>query len=121
TTTRISMLGPPGYPIRLPRVTGTVLGHAWSMRVHSINCVTMCPPGRRLMDGRKGAHGQAILSCHCLLVEAGDRLILCDTGFGLEDVRHPNERLDPIFRGLLCRPRLREEDTAVRQIARLGF
>ena len=91
------------------------------MRVHSMNCVTMCPPGRRLMDGRKGAHGPALLSCHCLLIEAGDRLILCDTGFGLEDVRRPRERLDPMFRRVLCRPRLREEDTAVRQIAGLGF
>ena len=72
------------------------------------------------MDGRRGARGPAVLSCHCLLVESGDRLILCDTGFGLEDVRHP-QRLSALFRRVLCRPRLREEDTAVRQIARLGF
>ncbi len=90
------------------------------MRIRSLNCVSMCPPGRRLMDGRAGAHGPAVLVCHCLLVETGDRVILVDTGFGLEDVRHP-ERLSTLFRKVLCRPRLREEDTAVRQLAGLGI
>jgi len=91
------------------------------MRVHHLNCVTMCPPGRRLMDGRAGARGPAILCCHCLLVELPGRLVLVDTGFGLEDVHAPRPRLAPLFLRLLCRPRLREEDTAVRQLARLGI
>lgn len=90
-------------------------------RIQHLNCVSMCPPGRRSMDGRKGASGPAVLSCHCLLVELGDRLVLVDTGFGLEDVRHPRPRLSPLFLHMLCRPRLREEDTAVRQLERLGY
>ena len=89
------------------------------MRVHSMNCVTMCPPGGRLMDGRRGARGPALLSCHCLVVELADRLVLVDTGFGTQDVRNP-DRLSPVFRHVLCRPRLREEDTAVRQLEALG-
>jgi glyoxylase-like metal-dependent hydrolase (beta-lactamase superfamily II) len=73
------------------------------------------------MDGREGAHGRAELVCHCLLVEAADRLVLVDTGFGLQDVSRPRERLSPLFLHVLCRPRLREADTAVRQIEAMGF
>jgi glyoxylase-like metal-dependent hydrolase (beta-lactamase superfamily II) len=71
------------------------------------------------MDGRKGARGPARLTCHCLLVEAREGLVLVDTGFGLEDVRHPRPRLSPLFLRL-NRPRLDERHTAVRQIERLG-
>ena len=91
------------------------------MRIHHLNCTTMCPPGRRLMDGRKGFVGPAALTCHCLLVEGSRGLILVDTGFGLQDVLHPRERLSPMFLDVLCRPRLIEESTAIRQIERLGF
>jgi len=72
------------------------------------------------MDGRRGAKGPAVLSCHCIAVELGDRLVLVDTGFGLEDVRRPRPRLSPLFLAL-NRPQLREEDTALRQLERLGF
>lgn len=89
-------------------------------RIHHLNCVSMCPPGRRLMDGRTGARGPAQLSCHCLLVELEDRLVLVDTGFGLRDVRRPRSRLSPLFLDVLCRPRLREKHTAVLQIEKLG-
>lgn len=60
------------------------------------------------------------LVCHCLLVEAGDSLVLVDTGFGLRDVREPRGRLSRFFLSLL-RPELREEMTALRQIQALGF
>lgn len=89
-------------------------------RITHLNCVSFCPPGRRLMDGRTGARGPAVLACHCLLVEIGDRLVLVDTGYGLEDVRRPRPRLSPLFLDVLCRPRLYEEATAVRQIEKLG-
>lgn len=90
------------------------------MRIHHLNCNSMCPLGGRLMDGRHGARGPAVLVCHCLLVEANDGLVLVDTGFGLQDVRQPEERLSRFFLNL-CRPQLREENTAVRQIEALGF
>jgi glyoxylase-like metal-dependent hydrolase (beta-lactamase superfamily II) len=91
------------------------------MRIHHLNCISMCPPGRRLMDGNRDADGPAELACHCLLIEGRDGLVLVDTGFGLHDVQHPRPRLSPMFLHALCRPRLREEDTALRQIERLGF
>lgn len=91
------------------------------LRIHHLNCTTMCPPGRRLMDGRKGAKGPAALVCHCLLVETDRSLVLVDTGFGLNDVLAPVPRLSPLFLNVLCRPRLSEEMTALRQLQRLGF
>jgi glyoxylase-like metal-dependent hydrolase (beta-lactamase superfamily II) len=90
------------------------------MRIHHLNCITMCPPGGRRMDGQRTRRGPAQLSCHCLLVEAGSRLVLVDTGFGLEDVRRPRQRLSPFFLDGMGRPRLKEEDTAVRQLQRMG-
>ncbi|ABF87364.1 metallo-beta-lactamase family protein [Myxococcus xanthus DK 1622] len=90
------------------------------MRIHHLNCTTMCPPGGRLVDGRKGFTGPAALTCHCLLVEGRQGLILVDTGFGLEDVKHPRARLHPLLlKGI--RPRLNEGPTAIRQIERMGF
>lgn len=91
------------------------------IRIMHLGCVTLCPPARRLTDGRGGARGRAELSCHCLLVEVGDRLVLVDTGLGLLDVRYPKPRLSRLFLDVLLRPRLREADTAVRQLEQLGY
>lgn len=90
------------------------------MRIHHLNCVTMCPWGGRLMDGRKGMRGPAALVCHVLLLETERGLVLVDTGFGLNDVFEPTPRLSPFFL-TTCRPQLHEGMTAVRQLARLGF
>ncbi len=90
-------------------------------RIVHLDCVTMCPPAGRLIDGRGGARGPAELSCHCLLVELGDRLVLVDTGLGLLDVRYPRPRLSRLFLDVLHRPRLRESDTAVKQLEQLGY
>ncbi|WNG13309.1 MBL fold metallo-hydrolase [Cystobacter fuscus] len=91
------------------------------MRIHHLNCVTMCPPGGALMDGRQRPRGvPAALVCHCLLVESEQGLVLVDTGFGLQDVLHPRPRLSSFFLGL-NRPQLHEGMTAVRQLERLGF
>lgn len=88
-------------------------------RIHHLNCISMCPLGGKLMDGRsKGLSSK--LSCHCLLIETNDGLVLVDTGFGLHDVAHPAQRLSKFFLRL-NRPLLREEDTAIRQIEHLGF
>jgi glyoxylase-like metal-dependent hydrolase (beta-lactamase superfamily II) len=73
------------------------------------------------MDGRTpGVLTRGALCCHCLLVEAGDALVLVDTGFGIRDVRDPRGRLSGFFLKLLS-PDFREELTAYRQIERLGF
>jgi glyoxylase-like metal-dependent hydrolase (beta-lactamase superfamily II) len=91
-------------------------------RIVHLDCVTLCPPGGRLTDGRKNRNGatSAELACHCLLVESGDRLILVDTGLGLHDVRFPRPRLGRLYLDAM-RPRLRESDTAVRQLEQLGY
>ena len=91
------------------------------MRLHHLNCISSCPLGGRLMDGRTGGVlRRGRLCCHCLLVETAQGLVLIDTGFGLDDVRHPHERLSRFFLALLS-PDFREEMTAVRQIERLGW
>jgi glyoxylase-like metal-dependent hydrolase (beta-lactamase superfamily II) len=92
------------------------------MKVHHLNLCTMCPFGGRLVSGGQGpilAAGEMV--AHALLVETPrDGLVLVDTGMGLDDVRAPIRRLGAGFVAL-SRPRLREEDTAVRQVERLGF
>jgi len=91
------------------------------MRIHHLNCVSTCPLGGKLMDGRtESIIRRGHLACHCLLVETESGLVLVDTGLGLQDVRHPRERLSAFFLGLVA-PDFREEMTAVRQVERLGF
>ncbi|MFO6447121.1 MBL fold metallo-hydrolase [Erythrobacter sp. NE805] len=89
------------------------------MKIHHLNCGTLCPAGGRLFDGtsdRPFAH----LVCHCLLIETEAGLVLVDTGFGTRDVDHPDRRLSEFFRGL-CNPQLRHEETALAQVQALGF
>lgn len=91
------------------------------MRVHHLNCISTCPLGGWLMDGRAGSLlERGRLACHCLLIETGDGLVLVDTGLGLRDVADPKGRLSRFFLTLLS-PEFREEMTARRQIERLGF
>lgn len=89
------------------------------MRIHHLNCISSCPLGGALMDGHTiGLRGR--LTLHCLLIELADRLVLVDTGFGLNDVADPRSRLGWFFR-VLTSPEFREEMTAIRQIERLGY
>lgn len=91
------------------------------MRVHHLNCISTCPAGGHLMDGRTpGVLTRGHLCCHCLLLEANEGLVLVDTGLGLRDVAQPRTRLSGFFLALL-RPELRAEMTAARQIEQLGF
>lgn len=89
------------------------------MRIHHLNCGTFCPLGGRLIDGfSSGLTGRLV--CHCLLIESEQGLILVDTGLGTQDVRTPYPRLSRLYVDLL-NIQLNMEDTAVRQIERLGF
>lgn len=91
------------------------------MRVHHLNCISSCPLGGKLMDGRtRSILERGHLTCHCLLIESEAGLILVDTGFGTRDVADPKSRLSTFFLTLL-KPDFREEMTAIRQIERLGF
>jgi glyoxylase-like metal-dependent hydrolase (beta-lactamase superfamily II) len=89
------------------------------MNIHHLNCGSLCPRGGRLLGGRGGPWAVAPMSCHCLLIESDDGLILVDSGLGVDDVHNPR-RLGPLFNALI-RPRLDVSETALRQIADLGF
>jgi glyoxylase-like metal-dependent hydrolase (beta-lactamase superfamily II) len=90
------------------------------MRIHHLNCGTDCPFGGAVFDGRsKGPLGHLV--CHCLLIETDSSgLVLVDTGYGLRDVQHPFPRISRPF-AMMLNIRLREEETALRQIERLGY
>jgi glyoxylase-like metal-dependent hydrolase (beta-lactamase superfamily II) len=56
---------------------------------------------------------------HCLLIEAGDSLVLVDTGFGTGDAADPS-RLGRPFRAMV-RPQCDLAETALRRLGALGF
>ncbi|MFI6170635.1 MBL fold metallo-hydrolase [Nocardia sp. NPDC051052] len=78
------------------------------MKVHHLNCGTMRPLGTP--EG---------LVCHVLLVETDTGLVLVDSGLGLRDVADPAARFGPSR--FFVRPRFDENESAIRQLERLGF
>ncbi len=89
------------------------------MTVHSINAGTMCPLGAKLFTGDPGM-GRGLVTCHCLVIETSDGLMLVDTGMGTEDMRHPYRRLGVPFKvGFSVKPDI--EDTALARVRGLGF
>lgn len=88
------------------------------MRIHHLNCGTMCPHGARLINGEGGLLAPARVVCHCLLIEDSDGLVLLDTGFGVEDTRNLR-RLGAAFS--LMRPLAEIGETALQQVENLGF
>jgi glyoxylase-like metal-dependent hydrolase (beta-lactamase superfamily II) len=94
-------------------------GERRAMRIHHLNCGTFCPIGGPLMDGAsRGPLGRLV--CHCLLIETDRGLVLIDTGLGLQDTTHTYPRLSRFYVNLL-NIQLDPEQTAIRQIQRLGF
>jgi glyoxylase-like metal-dependent hydrolase (beta-lactamase superfamily II) len=78
------------------------------IKVHHINCGTL-----------RVANYPTVV-CHCLLLEDPHGLALVDTGIGLLDVQNPLERLgQPLID--MAGFQFHEDDTAVRQIEKLGF
>jgi hypothetical protein len=78
------------------------------MRVHHLNCISTCPLGGKLMDGRsESLRGK--LTCHCLLVETGDSLVLIDI-FCSHDVAE--------FERLAGRPLTRTAGVPVQRVPR---
>jgi glyoxylase-like metal-dependent hydrolase (beta-lactamase superfamily II) len=89
------------------------------MRIHYLRCGTDCPFGGALFDGfSTGPFG--LIPCTAQLVETDEGLVLIDTGYGTEDVRHPHPRLSRLFHALL-NIRFRMEDTAIHQVRARGF
>jgi glyoxylase-like metal-dependent hydrolase (beta-lactamase superfamily II) len=89
------------------------------MRVHHLNCGTLCPMSARLIAGTGGLFARGTMVCHCLLIETEAGLVLVDTGLGLADIADA-ERLGRSF-VTMTRPRLDPDETAARQVERLGF
>ena len=56
------------------------------MRIHHLNCGTMCPRGGAWFGGKGGPWATAPMCCHCLLIESDDGLVLVDSGIGVDDV-----------------------------------
>lgn len=90
------------------------------MIVHHLNCATQCVIGGCLVSGTGSLFRRVPLVSHCLLVETNHGLVLVDTGLGLHDIENPRRRLGTRFM-LLAKPQLEPEQTAVRQVERLGF
>lgn len=86
------------------------------MRIHHLNCGSLRavePVGGMGLEPRPAV-------CHCLLVETDtDGLVLVETGFGLLDIASPARTLGVDFLGW-AQPALDVEETAARQVARLG-
>ncbi|MEV7084469.1 MBL fold metallo-hydrolase [Streptomyces sp. NPDC093085] len=76
------------------------------MKVHHLNCGTMRLPGARLV-------------CHVLAVETGGGVALVDTGYGTRDIADPAGRIGAVRH--LIRPVLDPAETALHQLAGLGF
>ena len=72
-----------------------------------------------MLTGRGGLLATGRLVVHCLLLEAGDELVLVDTGFGLGDAANP-KRLGQPFRAIV-RPECIAAESALRQIEGLGL
>jgi glyoxylase-like metal-dependent hydrolase (beta-lactamase superfamily II) len=89
------------------------------LKIHHLSCGTMCPYGKRLINGQGGLLEAAHMCCHCLLIESDDGLVLVDTGLGSADVRNPAQ-LGLAFTAIV-RPRLAIEETALHQVQALGF
>lgn len=91
-----------------------------SLKVHHLNCGTMCPACARLINGKGGWLEPAQLVCHVLLIETPkDGLILVDTGIGALDVATPTRLGKPFL--ALTRPLLDQHETAQAQVKRLGY
>lgn len=90
------------------------------IRVHHLNCGTLRPLGGRLIDGEPGYLRRAEMVCHCLLLETDTGLVLVETGVGSPAVDDAAAWLGRRF-VRLTNPDTGHEETAVRQVARLGF
>jgi len=72
-----------------------------------------------MLAGEGGLLATTRLVCHCLLLEGAEGLVLIDTGFGLDDVRKP-QQLGRAFTAAI-RPQLDAAETAVSRVRELGF
>lgn len=92
-----------------------------TLRIHHLNCGTMCPLCERLINRRDGSWRKpGAFVCHCLAIETEQGLVLVDTGWGQQDILDPGRRLGRVYTGIF-RPRLSMAETALSQLRTLGF
>jgi glyoxylase-like metal-dependent hydrolase (beta-lactamase superfamily II) len=91
-----------------------------ALRVHHINCGTMCPASAALINGSGGLLERGRMVCHCLLIETPSGLMLVDTGLGTQDVADPVGRLGRRF-VTLAAPQCQLEETALAQVKARGL
>ncbi|MFD9499804.1 MBL fold metallo-hydrolase [Streptomyces sp. NPDC060035] len=86
------------------------------MKIHHLNCGSV-----RTIEATYDGPQPAPAVNHCLLMETdADGLVLVETGLGLGDIRDPAGTLGTDWVDM-AQPALDEEETAIRQIARLGY
>ncbi|WP_326659103.1 MBL fold metallo-hydrolase [Streptomyces sp. NBC_00385] len=86
------------------------------MKIHHLNCGSV-----RTIEPTYAGPQPAPAVNHCLLIETrADGLVLVETGLGLGDVRDPAGTLGTEWVEM-AGPVLDEEETALRQVARLGY
>ena len=85
------------------------------MKIHHLNCGSV-----RTIEATYDGPPPAPAVNHCLLIETDtDGLVLVETGLGLDDVRDPGGTLGTEWVEM-AQPALDADETAVRQVARLG-
>ena len=90
------------------------------MRIHHLNCATFRPLGGPIFRNAGDGEPPRMVT-HVLAIETDkDGLVLVDTGFGLDDVGFPKQRLAG---ALLAagRPLLDSRETLAHQLPELGF
>ena len=91
------------------------------MRIHHLDCCTMCPRGQRAFNGEGRRFARAKLVSHCLLLETDAHgLVLVDTGIGVDDVRD-TRRLGALFGGAMAIDATMSQMPALPQVEALGF
>lgn len=92
-----------------------------SLRIHHLNCGTMCPLCERLINDRNGSWRKpGSFVCHVLVIETERGLVLVDTGLGQKDIEAPSHRLGATYTAIF-RPTLSKKETAIAQLRALGF
>lgn len=90
------------------------------MRIHHLNCGSMCPYGRRFFEGNGGLLEPGNVVCHCLLLESAEGLVLVESGLSTADLDPKRSRIPGLLRASL-RPKLDPSQSALHQIRALGF
>jgi glyoxylase-like metal-dependent hydrolase (beta-lactamase superfamily II) len=86
------------------------------MNLHHLNCGSL-----RQLEATYDGPAPAPAVNHCLLIETdADGLVLVETGLGLDDIRTPGDTLGADWVAMV-QPVLAEEETAIRQVAALGY